>query len=229
MPLDLTRIRALCFDIDGTLRDTDDQLAQQLAGLLRPLDFILSGERTHLYARRLVMTLDEPGNAIRGLLDTLHLDGPLARLGDRLSKSCDKPSAKPPLIVPGVHSMLEALSHHFPLAVVSARHQRSSQAFLDCHHLSHFFRVIVTGQTCEHTKPYPDPILWAARQMEVPPEQCLMIGDTTVDIRAGRAAGAQTVGVLCGFGQQSELRRAGADLILPTTAMLTNVLLSPGS
>ena len=50
-----------------------------------------------------------------------------------------------------------------------------------------------------------------------------------VDIRAGRAAGSQTVGVLCGFGQQSELVRAGADLILPTTAMIANVLLSPGS
>ena len=45
-----------------------------------------------------------------------------------------------------------------------------------------------------------------------------MIGDTTVDIRAGKAAGAQTVGVLCGFGEEGELRRVGADLILPSTA-----------
>ena len=36
-----------------------------------------------------------------------------------------------------------------------------------------------------------------------------MIGDTTVDIRAGRSAGAQTVGVLCGFGEENELRRIG--------------------
>jgi phosphoglycolate phosphatase-like HAD superfamily hydrolase len=41
-----------------------------------------------------------------------------------------------------------------------------------------------------------------------------MIGDTTVDILAGKAAGAQTVGVLCGFGEEAELRRAGADLIV---------------
>jgi phosphoglycolate phosphatase-like HAD superfamily hydrolase len=52
--------------------------------------------------------------------------------------------------------------------------------------------------------------------MGVLPEECLMIGDTTVDIRAGRSAGAQTVGVLCGFGSEDELQRAGADLILPT-------------
>ena len=52
-----------------------------------------------------------------------------------------------------------------------------------------------------------------------------MIGDTTVDIRAGRAAGAQTVGVLCGFGHEKELRRAGADLILAQTAQLTETLI----
>jgi len=51
--------------------------------------------------------------------------------------------------------------------------------------------------------------------MRVAPENCLMIGDTTVDIRAGKSAGAQTIGVLSGFGERSELVRAGADLILP--------------
>jgi len=50
--------------------------------------------------------------------------------------------------------------------------------------------------------------------MNVSPENCLMIGDTTVDIRAGKSAGAQTVGVLCGFGEEPELKQMGADLIL---------------
>jgi phosphoglycolate phosphatase-like HAD superfamily hydrolase len=51
-----------------------------------------------------------------------------------------------------------------------------------------------------------------------------MIGDTTVDIRAGKAAGAQTAGVLCGFGREKELIRAGADLILPGTSALLALL-----
>ena len=84
---------------------------------------------------------------------------------------------------------------------------------------------MATAQTCDHTKPYPDPILWAARQMNIPPENCLMIGDTTVDILAARAAGAQSVGVLCGFGEEDELRQAGADLILESTACLSSELL----
>ena len=51
-----------------------------------------------------------------------------------------------------------------------------------------------------------------------------MVGDTTVDIRAGKSAGAQTVGVLCGFGEEDELRKRGADMILTSTAELVQVL-----
>ena len=55
-----------------------------------------------------------------------------------------------------------------------------------------------------------------------------MIGDTTVDILAAKAAGAQSVGVLCGFGERHELARNGADLIVDTTAMLSQVLYPSG-
>jgi phosphoglycolate phosphatase len=48
-----------------------------------------------------------------------------------------------------------------------------------------------------------------------------------VDIISGKKAGAQTVGVLCGFGEELELRKAGADLILDTTADLMK-LFTPG-
>ena len=43
------------------------------------------------------------------------------------------------------------------------------------------------------------------------------------DIRAGKAAGSQTVGVLCGFGTERELRKAGADLILRNTGELLEI------
>ena len=224
MPLDLARIHAICFDIDGTLRDTDDQLVQQFVKVLRPLRFLLPGRDSQRYARQVVMFMEEPGNFVKGLADTWHLDGHLARLGERFRRPGSQPRGKPPLIVPGVREMLATLSTRYPLAIVTARGQRSTQAFLDAHQLTPFFRAIATEQTCEHTKPYPDPIIWAAKEMGVPPAHCLMVGDTTVDIRAGRAAGAQTVGVLCGFGQESELARLGADLILPTTAALTGYL-----
>jgi phosphoglycolate phosphatase-like HAD superfamily hydrolase len=48
----------------------------------------------------------------------------------------------------------------------------------------------------------------------------VMVGDTPVDVLSGRRAGAWTIGVLCGFGEEAELWRAGAHLVLPSTADL---------
>jgi phosphoglycolate phosphatase-like HAD superfamily hydrolase len=127
-------------------------------------------------------------------------------------------------LIPQARQTLERLHPHYPMAVVSARDQLGTHAFLQQFELDPFFHAVAHAQTCRHTKPFPDPIEWAAHEMGVSPQECLMIGDTPVDIRAGRAAGAQTVGVLCGFGHEIELRRAGADLILPTTSDLVNVL-----
>ena len=87
---------------------------------------------------------------------------------------------------------------------------------------------MASAQTAPHTKPYPDPVLWAAKTLNVPVEHCLMIGDTTVDILAGKRAGAQTIGVLCGFGSRKEIERAGASLILDHTADLEAALPASG-
>jgi len=86
------------------------------------------------------------------------------------------------------------------------------------------FTAVIGAQTTARMKPHPEPLLFAASQMGVRPEECLMIGDTTIDMRTGKAAGAQTVGVLCGFGTEDELRATGADLILRTTSDLLQVL-----
>lgn len=174
-------------------------------------------------ARRLVMWVESPGNALLGLPDIIGLDDELLGLWEWLNRHRPRPM-KHFLIIPGVAEMLEHLSGMYPMAVVSARDDRSTRAFLDQFGLSGYFQEIVTAITAEHTKPYPDPIFYAAKRMGFPPEACLMIGDTTVDIRAGVAAGAQTVGVLCGFGKGPELRRHGADLILEATPQLADVL-----
>ena len=196
MALDLARIQALCFDVDGTLSDTDDLYAQKaLRFLPRPL--FRNPERT---ARRLVMWIESPGNALMGLPDRFGLDDELAALVNWLYRHRRK-RWKKYLLVPGVDSLLASLHGRFPMAVVSARDDGGTRAFLDHFNLTRYFDVVVTALSAEHTKPYPDPILFAAQKMGVAPESCLMIGDTTVDMRAGTSAGVQTVGVLCGFGE----------------------------
>jgi phosphoglycolate phosphatase-like HAD superfamily hydrolase len=225
MTLDVSRVQALCIDIDGTLSDTDDLFVQRLARWLAPASFLFPARNPLPFARRLVMATESPGNVLMGLPDRLGIDGFLARFTDGFYRLGLGSDSNPFLIIPGVQDALVLLKPRFPMSIVSTRGERTTRAFVEQFNLTHFFQCIVSAQTCRRTKPFPDPILYAAQQMGVPPEACLMIGDTTVDMRAGKAAGAQTVGVLCGFGEEAELLFAGADALLLTTAALPELLL----
>ena len=223
MPLHVSRIRAICFDVDGTLSDTDDVLQHRLANLLKPLQIFFPKKDVHTIARRLVMALEAPSNFLIAVPDQLGFDKWLFAAIDWMSRHNRNKPWKFQLI-PGVKEMLVELAARYPLAVVSARDERTTRLFLTQFGLLPYFKCIAVAQTCRHTKPFPDPVLWAAAQMDVPPGDCLMVGDTTVDIRAGRAAGTQTVGVLCGFGEEAELRKHQADMILATTPELVQVM-----
>jgi HAD superfamily hydrolase (TIGR01509 family) len=220
MSLDLARIRALCFDVDGTLSDSDDYYVGRLAGWMKHVPLVPNREGM---ARRLVMWMESPANALFGLADGLGLDTEVITVIDWMQRH-RKTHARGLPVIPGVADLLEKAHLRYPLAVVSARDQDSTMAFLQQANLVQYFDAIVTALSAKHTKPYPDPIQLAAQRIEVAPDSCLMIGDTSVDIRAGRAAGAQTVGVLCGYGEAAELQRQGADLILQTTADLDGAL-----
>jgi HAD superfamily hydrolase (TIGR01549 family) len=223
MPLDLSRIRALCFDVDGTLSDTDDQFVERLTRFLHPFRFLLSHQDAHTAARRLVMWSEGPANFLIGIPDTLGLDDEILALAEWFTRH--RRQHKKFLLIPGIREMLTELKGHYPMSIVSARDEKSTRLFLEQFDLLSFFEVVVTALTAEHTKPYPDPIYYAAQAMNVDPSACLMIGDTLVDIRAGKSAGAQTVGVLCGFGEEDELS-GQADLVLRSTAELSRVLLA---
>jgi N-acetyl-D-muramate 6-phosphate phosphatase len=223
MPLHFSRIRVICFDVDGTLSDTDDVMVAQLATLLYPFGFLFPGKDLIRVARSILMGIEAPANLLIGLPDLIGLDDEIFALKDWFAR-LSKKNTRPFQLIPGTREMLEKLFPSYPLAIVSARDTSSTMQFLDQFDLAHYFARIATDQTCEHTKPFPDPIFWVARELGLPPRACLMVGDTTVDIRAGKAAGAQTVGVLCGFGEEDELRKHGADMILSITAELVQVL-----
>lgn len=223
--LDTARIQALCFDVDGTLSDTDDAFVNRLEGALRR---VRPRRDLRAFARRVIMELEAPGNWAYALLDRIGLDDEIGWLFSQFSRLAHRGGRKNFLLIPNTREMLSALAPRYPMSIVSARGEKGTLAFLEQYDLRNFFQAVATSQTCPHTKPFPHPVLWAAQQLGVAPQNCLMIGDTTVDIRAGRAAGAQTVGVLCGFGTQADLARAGADLILPSPAELVEVLAGRG-
>jgi N-acetyl-D-muramate 6-phosphate phosphatase len=212
MAIDLSRVKGLCFVVDGTLSDTDDVWVGQLTHSLRFARFFFKGGDPQPFARWFVMATETPLNGMYHLLDRLSLDDNIASLYSKLNQN-RKNKTKPFQLMNGAKELLELANTRYPLTVVSARDDASTRRFLDQFELGGLFRAVVTNQTCEYTKPFPHPVRFAANAMGLRPEECLMIGDTTVDILAGKTAGAQTVGLLCGFGQEKELVRAGADLI----------------
>ena len=214
MTLDASRIKAICFDIDGTLSDTDDLYIQKILPFVRPFHWLNPRREPAFMARRLVMNMETPGNDLYHLLDWMGLDALAGKVYNRVRRSIGHSRVKKFMIVPGTQQTLQELEKHFPLSVVSAGSRSSIIGFLEAYALNKHFKAVATSQTCKYTKPFPHPVIWAAEQMGVEPGQCLMVGDTVVDIRAGKAAGAQTAGVLCGFGEEDELRKAGADLIV---------------
>jgi N-acetyl-D-muramate 6-phosphate phosphatase len=226
MGLDIERIQAICFDVDGTLSDTDDQWVDRLARLLHPAAWIFPRLNERRAARWMIMGAETPGNLAFTFLDWAHLDHSIAHIYNFTQQGRFYLRPTNYWIIPQAKDALIALHKRYPMSIVSSRDEAGTLAFLEQFGIHNLFNAIATSQTCEHTKPFADPIRWAAQQMCVLPGNCLMVGDTYVDIYAGKAAGAQTVGVLSGFGTEQDLRRAGADCILSSIKELPDLLLN---
>ena len=97
--------------------------------------------------------------------DALGLDDELAALISWLTRF-RPPPLKHFILIPGVKEMLTALHGRFPMSVVTARNEEGTMQFLEQYELTPFFDVIVTALTAEHSKPYPDPVLHAAKAMK---------------------------------------------------------------
>jgi N-acetyl-D-muramate 6-phosphate phosphatase len=222
---DKTHIKALIFDIDGTLRDTDDEIVRRIELFLLHFEFAISSEKAKTAARHFVMNMEDSGQKVLFYSDVWGWDTFIHQCvrGLRWLLKPFKQNTNYSTIE-GIKEMIPRLAEHYKLAVASAGDAETVANFLKSAGLSQYFTVIATALTCPHTKPFPDPLIWAAHQLGVLPEQCVMIGDTTVDILAGQRAGMQTIGVLCGFGEHKELEDLKPTLLLATTALAENEL-----
>ncbi len=211
-PIPFEKIQGWFFDLDGTLMDTDDQAVESLA---RRLGF-LGEARARRLARRMVMAGETPMNYALTAVDMVGLDAVLFGVR-RMMRTRVEPTFH---LIEGVKPLLAHLAERATLAVVSTRSSEEAAEFLCQHDLAGFFKLTVTQATTKRLKPHPEPVLYTAAQLGLSPDVCVMVGDTPVDVLSGRRAGAWAVGVLCGFGEEAELWRAGAHLVLPSTADL---------
>lgn len=71
--------------------------------------------------------------------------------------------------------------------------------------IDQYFTSIVSGDTCKHKKPHPEPILFALQEMGLSTVQCALVGDSAHDIHAAKAAGIPAVAVNYGYSQGVDL------------------------
>jgi phosphoglycolate phosphatase len=118
-------------------------------------------------------------------------------------------------VLPGARETLAALSARgVPLGLATTRSAGSARDTLALAGLLPHIRAIGGGDEVLHHKPAPDVLLLVLERLGVRPEQALMVGDTTADVLAARAAGLPCWAVLGGTHDEQALREAGAARIL---------------
>lgn len=86
------------------------------------------------------------------------------------------------------------------------------------------FEVIITTDDVLKRKPAPDPLITCAQQLDMKPGNCVYVGDTATDIKAGKAAGMRTIGVLTGFDDHAILEKENPDAIMESVRNLLEVI-----
>ncbi len=91
------------------------------------------------------------------------------------------------------------------------------------------FNVVVCGGDLPQRKPHPAPLRRALRRVHVDPPHALYVGDTVEDVMMGRAAGTLSAAVLGGFASREQLAAQRPDLLFESLEMLARWLQAPTS
>ncbi|MGQ9897259.1 MAG: HAD-IA family hydrolase [Acidobacteriota bacterium] len=218
-PLRRYQVRALLFDLDGTLVDSRRDLATALDLTLGDLGLPPLGVEvtTRLVgdgARRLI----ERGLVAAGAKSMLS-DAFIGEALERFNIHYAQHLLATTRPYPNVRAVLEHFAE-LPKAVVTNKPSHFSEAILQGLGLRPYFVAVIGGDTLR--KPHPAPVqsgLIACRGGN--PAEAVMIGDSPNDIRAGRAAGMLTCGVTYGFRTSSELIEA--DILISDLTDLTRL------
>lgn len=113
---------------------------------------------------------------------------------------------------------LHAAGHR--MAVVTSKNERFARRIVEHLSFGGCFEEVVGASDDGARRFKPDLVAEALRRLQLAPAQCVMIGDRRMDIEGARAHGLRSIGVLWGFGDEAELRRAGADVLATDPAQL---------
>ena len=213
--MDLTRVRHVIFDFDGTVGDSYGPLTASFNHVFRHFGM---PERPADELRPWV------GKGLEIILE--HFFGK-----DRLAESvrifrakyltvCDEGTR----LAPGAREMLEALSGRYTMALCSNKPGEVLRRLCDLLDASRYFAVIVGAFDVPNMKPHPDLMLAALDRLGATSRDTLYVGDTVTDERFAAACGVPCVLVLGGSGSREELAAAKPAALLDSLAELPALL-----
>jgi len=204
-------IRAVLFDLDGTLADTAPDLAAALNRLLaehgrRPVPLERARPVTSSGARGMLQVgFDiDPQDSRYDLLKARFLDLYAERI-------CSETR-----LFDGIAELLAALEGRgLAWGVVTNKPERFTVPLLEALALRARAACVVGGDTAERAKPHPDPLLHAVQALGVEAARCLYVGDDLRDVQAARAAGMPVIAVAYGYlGEDGDPHAWGADAVV---------------
>ena len=213
-------MKAVLFDLDGTLIDT-------AADFIRIIQDMCHEEGRAIVDADLIRTqVSEGARAMVKLVyPELEVDDPiflahrqrfLDLYGDDIAVDTD--------LFGGMYPLLEVLaSHSIPWGIVTNKPRWLSESLLKALNLTERCAVLVCPEDVKHTKPDPEPMYLAAKQIDIAAEQCIYVGDHPRDIDAGR--NAQMYTILAAYGYlplqyKDDLKAWQADCIVHNVAEL---------
>jgi len=215
------RHAAVLFDLDGTLLDTLEDLADATNAALARLGFPPHPLEAYRY-----FVGDGLERMIRRALPEGRRDqATVGRAADLMRGIYAEHWADKTRPYPGVPELLDALAERGVRMAVLSNKPHDSTRLCVARLLPRWRFDAVLGQS-EAIPPKPDPtgVREIVARLGVPAERFLYLGDTNTDMRTANAAGMFAVGALWGFRTADELREAGARVLIEKPAELLGLL-----
>jgi HAD superfamily hydrolase (TIGR01509 family) len=211
------KVKAILFDLDGTIVDSKPayikaaQTAFQAMGLEPP-------------TRQIALEIPRRLEQNQPIDDLTHASTPhFLYVYLKNFYAITEAKTKP---IPNIHTALETLQQKAKLALVTMRNVPKTKITKELHNfgIAQYFTYIMTAQGTHKPKPSPEALIKIIKVIDIQICDCLIIGDSVTDIKAGKAAGAKTAAVLSGLYTNQELAKLNPDLILKDATQLPHYI-----